>query len=106
MNNIIPFSALLLTIVMSTGLVGCGSLPKYANTRPTVQPTLYFANAPEGATIEIDGLPVHTISKKARTVDVAAGTHQVVVRKGETMIHQEQVFIQGDTKKIVKITQP
>lgn len=106
MNKIRPFTALLLSVAFAAGLAGCGSLPKYASTRPAIQPTLYFADAPEGATIEIDGQSVFTLADKTRTVDVAAGTHQIVVRKDGTILHKEQVFIQGETKKIVKITQP
>jgi len=96
--------AIFLCAVISFVVVGCA--PRYpvttVNTLDT-RPTLSFKGAPVGAMVSIDGLNMGEASKydgRSKGLVVEAGTHEVRVIQGDTVIFEQTVFVESENKVI------
>ena len=86
-------------------LLGCaGSMPETRVISGSDRPALLINDAPAGASLFVDGLAMGDAQKydgHPNTLRVESGVHQIEVRLGSSVIHQEKVFVSnGETRPV------
>lgn len=72
------------------------------------RPAIMIKGAPEGAILYVDGLQIGPASKydgNPNVLNVLEGLHQIEVRQGATVVHQEKTYVSnGETRPVVVVT--
>jgi hypothetical protein len=84
-------------------LVACGGMPKHADIRPEVSPSIVIVDGPPMGSIFIDNTPVATLVKGKANITVNPGMHQLRISDGTRTIYEKSVFMEGQTKKIISL---
>lgn len=90
-------------LMISISLAGC-SMP--ATTVKTVdsRPSISIAGAPTGATLMVDGRQIGNAvdyNGEPHVLLLEPGTHRVVVTQSGSVIYDQQIFVDSESKRIV-----
>jgi len=83
-------------------------MPKHAVTAGSGYPVLVFKNAPEGAVAKVEDTGQTLVltakdRKKPNMLAVQPGMHKVTVSLNGRTLYERDVFVQGETQKIIEI---
>jgi hypothetical protein len=94
-----------LIVLALTLLAACSWHP--FRRHPVPEPTqLIVTGAPAGSIVFIDDMPQGQpaeLNDKPQLLDVAAGTHKVEVRRGDTVVYREDTFVKKGEKRVVTV---
>lgn len=85
------------------GALAACSMPTTTVRSVDTRPGLIIANAPEGATVLVDGISVGAASEyngEPNHLLVDPGTHRITVRQGNAVIYDQQIFVDTEIKRI------
>jgi hypothetical protein len=93
---------ILLTLCVVFMLTGCSQAVISKTMVTDSRPTLSFENAPEGASVAVDGLKVGLAKdfKSPQVLYVEPGTHQIAVYSGDSKIYEQTIFVDSEHKTI------
>lgn len=92
----------LIFILLVFILTGC-SLPSTTVRSVDSRPGIAVTGAPDEAELLVDGLTVGKASAfdgSPKVLTVEPGTHRITVRQGDTVLYDQQVFVDSETKTI------
>lgn len=90
----------LLVITVVALLAGCGAMPKHHETRSTDAAMIILEGFPAGAAVYVDGTASGVMAEEdATTVAVSAGSHDVEVRSGGSVVFKRTVFVDRGTER-------
>jgi hypothetical protein len=93
---------ILLILCVVFMLTGCSFAVVSKTIVTDTRPTLSFVNAPEGASVAVDGLKVGLAEdfKLPKVLYVEPGTHQITVYSGGSKIYEQSIFVDSEHKTI------
>ena len=90
-------------LVLAITLAGC-SMPTTTVRTVDSRPSISIVGAPSGATLLVDGIRVGNAidyNGEPNVLLIEPGTHRIVVQQGTTVIYDQQIFVDSESKRIV-----
>lgn len=91
-------------LLILLGLSGCSWFHR-AKPAP-VSPQLIVTGAPAGSEVFVDDVKngqTAEVNGKPQVLNVAAGSHVVEIRAGNTIIYREQTYVGGGERHLIKV---
>jgi hypothetical protein len=84
-------------------VAGCGTTAKHNLTRGDAASSIRVIDAPAGATVQAGELAVRADDKGEARLVLSDGWHVLYVFDGQTKIHEERVFLQDGSQKLIDL---
>lgn len=89
---------------LAIALAACGAQPQHAETRIQRSPQIVVVGGPVGAVVTVDNAKVWQLQGgKSDRFEISQGTHRIEVSFGGAILYARDVFIQGQTQKIITL---
>ncbi len=92
----------LLILILMTLLAGC-SMPVTTVRTVESRPSISIVDAPADAELFVDGLPAGKAAGyngESSVLLIEPGTHRIVVRQGSTVLYDQKIFVDSETRRI------